>query len=141
MSRECHRTRCFVVLEPTRPLPTECLRGPLRAPTPKNPRQVSPRVTPKIRSTFRYLLAFSGTRWRCFVASLSWLFRGFFVALICLENSVAFSRMAPWSLGKIYAYSPWNLSSESLESFSKKSLGTLKKHSPDTVPETSPKTS
>ena len=57
------------------------------------------------------------------LVTFSWLFRGFFVALICLEKKTVFGRFS-WLfcgffvafrgffvaliLGKFYAYSPWN---------------------------------
>ena len=47
----------------------------------------------------------------CLLFTFSWLFRGFFVALFCLEKQcLGLFRgffVAP-ILGKIYAYSPWN---------------------------------
>ena len=91
---------------------------------PPKPRRTSQKDLHKIPllSRIRRLFVTCGVFTRYFFVAFSWLFRGFFVALFCLEKQclglfrgffVVFSWLfrgffvAP-VLGKIYAYSPWN---------------------------------
>ena len=59
----------------------------------------------------RRLFVTCGVFARYFFVAFSWFFRGFFVALFCLEKQCSglfrYFFVAP-VLGKFYAYSPWN---------------------------------